>query len=152
MPYEYKRKLPALAQNMKMLEEPLVDPCNTAAACTFLSVGSVYWSDCCLEVENRFGYNFYKVEGLGCGICCGSGVGGEGGDVVLRCCTFLKMLSYFLRVFLRCWSTFLRRWSTFLNFLEVLVQNVITFLRCCIIFLRCWSTFLRRWSTFLELS
>ena len=30
MLYEYnKRKLPALAQNMNMLEEPLVDPCNT---------------------------------------------------------------------------------------------------------------------------
>ena len=22
------------------------------------------WSDWCLEVKNRFGYNFYKVEGF----------------------------------------------------------------------------------------
>ena len=32
---------------------------HSAAVSTFLSVGSMYWSDCCLEVKNRF----YNIRG-----------------------------------------------------------------------------------------
>ena len=128
-------------------------PQSSAAVCTFLSVCVMQWSDCCLEVENRFGYNFYKVESLYVGLqwCWWGEVGG---DVVLRgLCYFLemlyyflKMLYYFLRTFLRCCTiflkTFLRCCTIFLelsydvvlccqNFLKMLCCFLRTFLRCC---------------------
>ena len=39
----------------------------------------MYSSDWCLEVENRFGYNFYK----GRGFCSGVGEEGRGGEGVI---------------------------------------------------------------------
>ena len=55
-------------------------------------------SDCCLEVKNRF----YKVVSFLGGICGSCGEWEKEGVewVVLSCCTFLKMLCYFLKMLL----------------------------------------------------
>ena len=75
-------------------------PClGKAAVSTFYSHKFMIWSDCVFSRRNRFGYNFYKVGGF-------VGVGGvvlRGGEGVCRGCEwvycFLKMLYYFLKVF-----------------------------------------------------
>ena len=54
----------------------------------------MYWSDCCLEVENRF----YKVRGLLGGFVVGVGWEREG----------VEMLEWDVVLFLRCSFIFLR--------------------------------------------